>query len=295
MIVLIPGGRATVPAMLEGCGVVEVVEISFAIDVHAIHHSSHRIQPRRAYIDRANGYRQAKSLKCRPMVSALPQLQKRLTRSLRSARRTQIPQPRRTKAASYVLLKIWTPDRWLFALVLAWTGARVSEVLALTPASFQIDTGVVVIVTLKRRKFAVREVPIPPPLMKRLDRCFALRRLQQGEHSAQQRLWPWHRATAWRLIKHVMLVAGVCGRQACPRGLRHGLGVGALQSGVPLHLIQRWMGHALLTTTAIYMNVCGSEEIGFARHFWRVLAAQRFRHFHQPMLDRSRRNLCIRL
>lgn len=163
-------------------------------------------------------------------------------------------------------------DRCLFALVLAWTGARVSEILALTPASFQIDAGIVVIVTLKRRKFAVREVPIPPKLMARLDRCFGLRRLQRGEHSAQQRLWPWHRVTAWRLIKHLMTVAGVCGQQACPRGLRHGFGVGALQSGVPLHLIQRWMGHARLATTAIYMNVCGAEEMSFAGLFWSASA-----------------------
>src|SRR4051812_8277310 len=62
------------------------------------------------------------------------------------------------------------PEQCLFALLLAWTGARVSEVLALSPASFQIDSGVVTIVTLKRRKFPVREVPIPPKLMKRLDR-----------------------------------------------------------------------------------------------------------------------------
>ena len=34
-------------------------------------------------------------------------------------------------------------DRALFALTLAWTGARVSEVLALTPSSFQTEGGVV--------------------------------------------------------------------------------------------------------------------------------------------------------
>jgi integrase len=159
-------------------------------------------------------------------------------------------------------------DRCLFVLVLAWTGARVSEILALTPASFQVETGVVVITTLKRRKLGVREVPIPPKLMARLDRCFGLRRLQRGAHSAQQLLWPWHRATAWRLVKHVMTVAGVFRTKSCPRGLRHGFGVGALQTGVPLHLIQRWMGHARLSTTAIYMNVSGPEERHFARRFW---------------------------
>ncbi|WP_375415055.1 tyrosine-type recombinase/integrase [uncultured Bradyrhizobium sp.] len=161
------------------------------------------------------------------------------------------------------------PERCLFTLLLAWTGARISEVLALTAASFQLDNGIVTIVTLKRRKFCVREVPIPPRLIARLDRCFGLRRLQRCEHSALQRLWPWHRATAWRLIKHVMLLAQVTGRQACPRGLRHAFGVGALQGGVPPHLIQRWMGHAQLSTTVIYMNVCGPDELALARRLWK--------------------------
>jgi integrase len=42
------------------------------------------------------------------------------------------------------------PDKALFALTLAWTGARVSEVLALTPAAFQIEDGLVAFRTLKR-------------------------------------------------------------------------------------------------------------------------------------------------
>ncbi|WP_298242027.1 site-specific integrase [uncultured Bradyrhizobium sp.] len=177
------------------------------------------------------------------------------------------------------------PGPSLFAILMAWTGARVSELLALTPSSFQIDTGVVTIVTLKRRKFTVREVPIPPSLIKRLDQHFGLRRLQRGEHSAQQRLWTWHRVTAWRHIKHAMALAHVAGKQACPRGLRHGFGVGALQSGVPLHLIQRWMGHARLSTTAIYMNVCGPEEFGFAERFWHHRASPPAQGHHGPALS----------
>jgi integrase len=62
----------------------------------------------------------------------------------------------------------------LFALTLAWTGARVSEVLALTASSFQIESGIVAIITLKRRGYYVREVPIPPELMAALDRHFKL-------------------------------------------------------------------------------------------------------------------------
>src|SRR5580704_269436 len=57
------------------------------------------------------------------------------------------------------------PDKALFAMTLAWTGARISEVLSFTPASFQVERGVVAIVTLKRRRFSVREVPVLPELM----------------------------------------------------------------------------------------------------------------------------------
>ncbi|MFA5957770.1 tyrosine-type recombinase/integrase [Hyphomicrobium sp.] len=160
------------------------------------------------------------------------------------------------------------PKQRLFAYLLAFTGARVSEVLALTAASFQIESCVVTFVTLKRRKRSLREVPIPPNLMNGLDLYFDIALAQQDIRSSRARLWRWGRSTAWRVIKRVMTRAGVVGRQASPRGLRHGFGVGTMQTGTALPIIQRWMGHSRLTTTAIYMNVCGPEEIALARHFW---------------------------
>jgi integrase/recombinase XerD len=154
----------------------------------------------------------------------------------------------------------------LFALTLAWTGARVSEVLALTASSFQIESGIVAIETLKRRKHCVREVPIPPELMVALNQQFKLSAARCDEQ--KHRLWPWHRVTGWRIIKQVMRRLSISGRQACPRGLRHAFGVGSLQAGVPLNLAQRWLGHARISTTAIYAAASGPEEISFARRFW---------------------------
>jgi integrase len=154
----------------------------------------------------------------------------------------------------------------LFALTLAWTGGRVSEVLGLTPVSFQIESGIVAIETLKRRKHCVREVPIPPELIEALNRHFELSTLQRDE--SKRRLWPWHRVTAWRIIKQVMRRSAIAGRRACPRGLRHAFGVGSLQAGVPLNLAQRWLGHARISTTAIYAAASGPEELFFARRFW---------------------------
>jgi integrase/recombinase XerD len=161
-------------------------------------------------------------------------------------------------------------DKALFALTLAWTGARVSEALALTPASFQIESGLVAFTTLKRRRLSVREVPLPESLIGAIDERYGLRVAQRDPRTCRVRLWTWHRTTAWRMVKDVMGRSGIVGRLACPRGLRHGFGVGTLQAGVPLNLVQRWLGHARISTTAIYADACGPEEQAFAARFWRL-------------------------
>ena len=65
-----------------------------------------------------------------------------------------------------------------------------------------------------------------------------------------------------------MARANIRGLQASPKGLRHGFGVHAVQSGVPLNLVQKWLGHAQLSTTAIYTNAVGPEEYAIAEKMW---------------------------
>jgi hypothetical protein len=177
--------------------------------------------------------------------------------------------------------------RSLFTKLLVYTGARVSEALALTPNSFQLETGVVTFVTLKRRKHCLREVPVPADFMRALDRHFNIRGRQQSRKSWGSRLWEWCRTTAWRIIKKVMEIAQVFGRQACPRGLRHGFGVGMLISKVELPLIQRWMGHARIGTTTIYTQVCGPEAIALAQPFWETLHRHAQGCAHSSMVGAS--------
>jgi integrase/recombinase XerD len=161
------------------------------------------------------------------------------------------------------------PPERLFCLTLGWSGARISEVLALTPAAIDIESGVASIETLKRRRRGVvRQVPLPPNLLRDLDRAFMLRRRQCDPCLAGKRLWTWSRTTAWRRVKAVMRAAGIIGTPAMPKGLRHGFGVNAFQSNVPPHLVQRWLGHASLRTTAIYGDVMGPEEREFAERMW---------------------------
>jgi integrase/recombinase XerD len=160
-------------------------------------------------------------------------------------------------------------DVQLFCLVLSLTGGRISEILALTPAAIDIDSGAANITTLKRRKRGiVRQVPLPRGVIGELNHVFHLRRCQRDPDSAYRRIWKWSRTTAWRRVKEVMAAAGISGTPAMPKGLRHGFGVNAIQSKIPLHLLQRWFGHASLRTTAIYIDVIGPDERALAARMW---------------------------
>jgi integrase len=151
-------------------------------------------------------------------------------------------------------------------LTLAYTGCRISEALALTSVSVADSEGFVPLRSLKRRNrvVVIREVPVPPWL---LDELAKLCRARANETIA--RLWPLSRSRAWTLVKNVMHEAGIGeGPHATPKGLRHGFGLHAIRSGVPINLVQRWLGHARLTTTALYLQAMGEEEREIASRMW---------------------------
>jgi len=66
--------------------------------------------------------------------------------------------------------------------------------------------------------------------------------------------------TGWRKIKEIMVLADITGPHASPKGLRHGFGVYAVaECEIPLNMVQKWMGHKELKTTAIYANAVGKD------------------------------------
>ena len=75
--------------------------------------------------------------------------------------------------------------------------------------------------------------------------------------------------TGWRAGHAVMQEARLDGPHASSKGLRHGFGVAAVSAGIPLNLVQKWLGHAHLSTTAIYADTVGAEEQDIAQRMWR--------------------------
>ena len=154
-----------------------------------------------------------------------------------------------------------------FCHTLAWSGCRISEALALTGERVDVTAGAIIFETIKKRRRGVfRTVPVPPELATMLDLVFGVRGLRGP--AARELLWSWSRSTAWRRVKEVLAVAGIAGVQASPKGLRHALGVAAVGQGIPLNMVQRWLGHAQLTTTAIYAEAVGEEERAIAARMW---------------------------
>lgn len=155
-------------------------------------------------------------------------------------------------------------------MTLAYTGCRISEALQLTADRVDLSGKVIVFESLKKRRRGLyRAVPVPAPVLDALDLVHGLREAQRARDGGKSaRLWPFGRATAWRRVHEIMHKAGISGPQASPKGLRHGFGVAAVQAGIPLNMVQKWLGHAQLSTTAIYADAVGAEEQAIAERMW---------------------------
>ncbi len=152
--------------------------------------------------------------------------------------------------------------RRAFCLTLFYTGCRISEALNLTVGCIDISQKAVVFETLKRRKRGVfRAVPVPDSLIALFGELLA-------GASPESKVWKFPRSTAYRTVKRNMRQTGVVGVMASPKGLRHGFAVACIAKKIPLTTIQKWMGHARLETTAIYLSVSGDEERNLAKRLW---------------------------
>ena len=160
-------------------------------------------------------------------------------------------------------------DHRTFCEMLHYSGARISEVLAVTVGRVDLDHHAVTFQSLKKRREGVfRTVPLPPDFVERLDLVHGIRE-QQRQNRRSNRLWTFSRTTGWRTVKRVMHRAGITTESAATaKGLRHGYGVAAVTSEVPLNMVQKWLGHADIATTAIYADALGEEERQIAAKMW---------------------------
>ena len=149
----------------------------------------------------------------------------------------------------------------MFCLMIYYTGCRLSEALALRRQDIDAEAKTVCIRTLKKReKYDIRRLPIPAFLVVGI--------LNRACPENEKFIWPFSRTTGWRIVKGVMNAAQISGIHATAKGLRHGFGVRGVMKQIPLTLIQSCMGHADLSTTAIYLAVKDEEERALIEKTW---------------------------
>lgn len=127
--------------------------------------------------------------------------------------------------------------------VRAYRGRRISEALALTTVRIDSSGKAIVFETLKKRRrgvyraFRCRRVP------KGTLKWFMASEARQGRQSGpkrSERNGTGYARPPWRRVQVVMDAAGIeGGLHKCPKRLRHGYGVHAISSGVPLNLAAR--------------------------------------------------------
>lgn len=165
------------------------------------------------------------------------------------------------------------PKERSFCETLYWTGCRPSEALALTAINIDLENASVIIRSLKKRGEDkgrhFRAIPVPREFVERLDKVHGLRQAQAWfDGGANKKLWRFGRTTGWKRTKAVMDAAGINGVKASAKGLRHGYGIHAALTRVPETRIKKWLGHASLATTEIYLDMAAPEDRSIAERMW---------------------------
>lgn len=135
----------------------------------------------------------------------------------------------------------------LMVKTLVLTGCRVSEFCALDVADFSYDDKTITVRQGKGKKDRV--VPILPALA---DELATHRRVRSFGPLFRSRIGgPYTPRRVQQIVKELAKGAGLA-KRVYPHLMRHTVAQHLLEGGMPLEQVQRFLGHASITTTQIY-------------------------------------------
>lgn len=151
----------------------------------------------------------------------------------------------------------------LFLMCLFQTGARISEILQLTPNRINRQERTITLPCLKRKPkrskgrpakdspvYIEKVIPISDTLRADLlDYCLTYN--LRGD----DRFFNFDRTYGFKLIRKIGQKAGIPTYKLHPHAFRHGFAVYCISSGVPISLVQEWLGHASILNTTIYAKI----------------------------------------
>ncbi len=171
------------------------------------------------------------------------------------ARRRTLPEY--LDAAEVVALMRFAPrpDAALLFLIMWRAALRISEALALRLADLSLDGDPPTLRVRKGKGGRARVLEMHPELVAGIKAAQTY-----GLVSSAGLIIHASRQTGWRWVQQARAKAQAAGalpqgRDFGPHVLRHSAARHWLASGVPLNVVSRWMGHASLQTTLIYLEI----------------------------------------
>ncbi|MDR3563246.1 MAG: site-specific integrase [Negativicutes bacterium] len=138
-----------------------------------------------------------------------------------------------------------------FLVNLLWrTGIRVSEAIALVAADIDPATHQIQIRSLRRRDGHVRVIPLHTDFSTEINDWIGQKQLADSD-----RLFPVTRKTAYNWVAWACRQAGFTDGRAHPQILRHSFAVNLLAQGMPVTIVQEFLGHTDLAETLIYTRL----------------------------------------
>ncbi len=154
---------------------------------------------------------------------------------------------------------------FLLARFLLRTGGRIDEVLQISPADINLATNTVRMITLKQGKDKrtglprekYRIIPMHPELRDIYMQYLLENSIRQDSHDL---LFPMKRQVVDLYLKKIQNETGI---RIHAHKFRHTFAVKAIMDGVPLNVLQQWMGHSSVFTTSIYTQITGMDTSEF--------------------------------
>ena len=167
------------------------------------------------------------------------------------------------------------PRKKYYCQLLYYTGCRLSEALAVSYNNFDFQRYYVTIRTLKQGTRdgqpveRYRDNELPESYLHEIQGFYAtIRGRRRHQIVATEPLWSISDRMARHYVADVMAAAGITGRKATSRGLRHSMGVMLAMEKVPVSVIQKVLGHSSVKNTMIYLDILDDERRQLISQVW---------------------------
>ncbi len=156
------------------------------------------------------------------------------------------------------------PDLVVILLLLIHTAPDVGELLGVAARDADLETKRMRYERSKTKRFgpAPRLVPMPSIVLAEVRAHLA----EYGVRGSQSLFGMVKRSDVEWL--HDRAAHAIQRPELTLKDLRHVAAIAWVKAGVHIRLVQKWLGHAQLSTTAVYANAVGAEEKDIARRMW---------------------------